>query len=243
MLTPKDKNLQRFTCEAVPTSKIAMVSTDICYDARYLQRLSSRGIHLPEKMHHEAVLKRKCEFSAGRYCAFYAQKNLGIEIPSKVGIGSNREPVWPSGIAGSISHCQGKAVAVAAYQSDCKYLGVDIEPLIKPQTCSQIWDSILCEDEFKYRYHFLNEELFLTTIFSAKESLYKAIFPYINVIASFDTAKLTGVDPSSRVLYLSLSRSFNATLQHGCTFPIGYQMFTDKVILTLVRCNTKTIGV
>ncbi|MDT3400980.1 4'-phosphopantetheinyl transferase family protein [Mucilaginibacter terrae] len=83
--------------------------------------------------------KRRIDFSTGRYCARQA---LGMLINSKPAImqGEGREPLWPNGVVGSISHSGKLAGAVAALQSNIMAIGVDIETVgeVKPE----IWDLI-----------------------------------------------------------------------------------------------------
>ena len=49
--------------------------------------------------------KRQAEFLCGRIAAHEAMRRLGIEYwRAPIGIGRSREPLWPHGVAGSISH-------------------------------------------------------------------------------------------------------------------------------------------
>jgi 4'-phosphopantetheinyl transferase EntD len=217
------------------TSKVVFVSTNISYNNEYLYRMSSIGIRLPPQMVSEAVLKRKCEFAAGRYCAFEALQSLGISIPIDIPVGPNREPVWPANTIGSISHCQGIAVAVAAHRSDVTYLGVDIEPLISPEICDQIWHCVVCEKESKFSKGFSSRETFLTVVFSAKEALYKALFPIIKQVVGFDAVKVSGLEVKKQIMSLSLNFSFDDSLTFGQTFLVHYQAYSDQTILTFLH--------
>ncbi|WP_322865345.1 4'-phosphopantetheinyl transferase [Aquicoccus sp. G2-2] len=75
-----------------------------------------------------AVPKRRAEFAAGRAAAHGVMERLGL-LPAPVPMGADRAPIWPEGVIGSISHCAGVCVAVAAQAENrlCA-LGVDIEP-------------------------------------------------------------------------------------------------------------------
>ena len=42
-------------------------------------------------------------------------------------LGPNRAPLWPRGIVGSISHCEGYCAVVAARQDRFAGLGLDVE--------------------------------------------------------------------------------------------------------------------
>ena len=51
-----------------------------------------------------AVPARRAEFAAGRRAAHRAMERLGVPA-APVAMGSDRAPVWPPGVIGSISHC------------------------------------------------------------------------------------------------------------------------------------------
>lgn len=74
-----------------------------------------------------AVPKRVREFTAGRNCARRALERLGLP-PGPLLVGASREPLFPEGIAGSITHthdfCAAAAVRIGAIRS----LGIDAEP-------------------------------------------------------------------------------------------------------------------
>ena len=60
----------------------------------------------------KAGLKRRLDFAAGRVCARRAMAQLGVDgLPLLVG--EKGQPVWPPGIVGSISHCEGHYGAAA----------------------------------------------------------------------------------------------------------------------------------
>src|SRR4051794_32188529 len=75
--------------------------------------------------------RRRRDFAAGRHAAREALIRLGIDGGSLLR-GAGGEPLWPPGIAGSISHSADYAVAAAARKSDFDYVGVDIEDLMRP---------------------------------------------------------------------------------------------------------------
>ncbi|HCL6629211.1 TPA: enterobactin synthase subunit EntD [Citrobacter amalonaticus] len=113
--------------------------------------------------------KRKAEHLAGRIAAVHALRELGHKnVP---GMGEQRQPLWPQGLFGSISHCATTALAVVSRQP----VGVDREEIFTPQIAAELANSIVSEAE-KAR---LAESGFpfeqaLTLAFSAKESAFKA---------------------------------------------------------------------
>ncbi|MGW3254309.1 4'-phosphopantetheinyl transferase family protein [Streptomyces fungicidicus] len=124
-----------------------------------------------------AVAKRRREFTAVRSCARRAMVKLGVPA-GPVLPGERGAPVWPDGVAGSMTHCRGYCAAALVRAADLASLGIDAEPhaplpegvlsaVALPQEAERIgrlagelpsvhWDRLL---------------------FSAKESVYKAWFP------------------------------------------------------------------
>src|SRR5947207_7559339 len=74
----------------------------------------------------EAGDKRRREFAAGRACARLALERLG-RSNGPVLRGSNREPVWPDGVVGSITHTAGYCAAAVTEASCVLGLGIDAE--------------------------------------------------------------------------------------------------------------------
>lgn len=128
-----------------------------------------------------AAPARRYEFALGRRCAREALALLGgprVAIP----VGRFRDPVWPPGYVGSITHCQGFcAAAVARTQPEnrscaIRGLGLDSEPIASlPEELA----GVICT---------ANECAWLATrqgdgmrwdrlFFCAKESAYKCLFP------------------------------------------------------------------
>src|ERR1051326_943715 len=60
--------------------------------------------------------KRIQDFAAGRSCAHRALSELGI-LDFSLLSGTQREPLWPASVVGSITHTTGYAAAVVARQS------------------------------------------------------------------------------------------------------------------------------
>jgi 4'-phosphopantetheinyl transferase EntD len=53
-----------------------------------------------------AVVRRRCEFVTARRCAHQALAKLG-HAPAPIRTGPKREPQWPAGLVGSITHTTG----------------------------------------------------------------------------------------------------------------------------------------
>jgi 4'-phosphopantetheinyl transferase EntD len=124
-----------------------------------------------------AVDKRRREFATGRACARRALRRLGLP-PGPILPGARGAPIWPHGVVGSLTHCDGYCAAALGFGKDVRAIGIDAEPdaplpdgvleviALRPEAATvreladagpgPSWDRLL---------------------FSAKESVYKAWFP------------------------------------------------------------------
>ena len=111
-----------------------------------------------------------------------------------------KAPVWPKGIAGSLSHSSGLALAVVGDSPPILGLGVDLERAnrtidlgIERHICTQD------ESDDLRSLHLENHAIRLLLTFSAKESLYKCFFGRIprdllrfkNVSLKWESSKWT----------------------------------------------------
>lgn len=127
------------------------------------------------------------EFAHGRGCAREALSRIGYsECP--VPVGNDREPLWPEGVVGSISHSGDRAAAVVVQQADCRGIGVDLE-INEPLDPSLL--SMLCRPEELDRIAESPEAGARTKlIFSAKESVFKCIWPAVHRFVDFDEIEI-----------------------------------------------------
>lgn len=156
------------------------------------------GVKIPANTQ-RAVDKRKAEFIAGRYCANKAIQNLNNAQPLTstynnnfldIAVGEKREPCWPEGIVGSITHSHGFAAAVAASKNQIRGLGIDSEQRIGDETAKNVSSHILTDDEsFQNNSTLVNDAVdYLTLIFSAKESIFKSLYPLVLQYFDFQDA-------------------------------------------------------
>lgn len=156
---------------------------------------------LPESLKNVA-LTRKHHYIAGRYCAIQAAKNLGFSLPVFPNA-ETREPIWPQGFIGSISHSKSIAISCIAEAQSFESIGIDAEEMIKTTTGENIASTIASVEELNYLKE-LNFDFGLTLLFSAKEALYKALYPLGRKFIDFKEATLSKVDLSSMSFELRL---------------------------------------
>lgn len=128
-----------------------------------------------------AAAARRREVAWGRACGRRALRLLDSpDVP--ILRGDQRQPLWPAGYVGSISHCRDYVVAAVGRLRSCLSVGVDVEPL-DSRIGPGIVALIAADDEREW----LAGEPPSTAliVFSAKESFYKAWFPLTGVWLDF----------------------------------------------------------
>jgi 4'-phosphopantetheinyl transferase EntD len=131
-----------------------------------------------------AVPKRQREFARGRVCARRALETLGLPAQSVL-VGSSREPLWPDGVVGSITHDNAFCVAVAALGERYAGLGVDVEPdaPLEDKIAARIWSP--AEAESASRSGVVELPIACRLVFCAKEAVYKCQFPVTQSFVGF----------------------------------------------------------
>ncbi len=137
--------------------------------------------------------KRRKDFRLGRAAARKALALTGFPVVTPILRGEHREPLWPVGIVGSIAHCAGYGIAATAWQQDVPAIGIDIQ-LIEERYTDELIARFADPDEFDW----VRSDPALRTeravrLFSAKESVFKALYPLRRVWFAFDVAHLTPV--------------------------------------------------
>ena len=96
---------------------------------------------------HKFSDKRLSDFSTGRYCAKKALEELGL-FDLIIPIGKDREPIWPDGIVGSISHCDSMVGSIVALKENYNSIGLDIEEIGKVE--EELWDLLFTAKEIAF---------------------------------------------------------------------------------------------
>lgn len=150
-----------------------------------------------------AVAKRRRELAWGRSCARRALESLGVDWNTAIGRGDRGEPLWPSGVVGSISHCAGYCVTAVADQAVIGGLGIDAEAAgVLPRGG---WEMISTAAERGALARALGRPpgRYGIVLFSAKESIYKAWYPMTGQWLGFQDVDVL-VDPATGTFRASL---------------------------------------
>ena len=159
-----------------------------------LQQLRTAELSLPDS----AAPVRIRDFTRGRLAAHETLRRLGESAPGGIGVSPTGAPLWPRGVVGSISHCDGAVAAVSASAEQLRGIGIDVE--VEQTLELGIIDAVLRIDEAR---------LDPLVQFSAKESVYKLWEPIVGQWLDFDEVS---VQPRKRRI---AARGFSRGLAGG----------------------------
>jgi 4'-phosphopantetheinyl transferase EntD len=187
-----------------------------------------KGSLLPEEaelLGPGTVPGRVQEFAAGRTCARIALESIGVS-PRPLLMGRRREPLWPLGVTGSITHC--KDYCAAAVVSTQHYVGIGIDAEPNRPLPLDVLEIVSVSSERDWLSRCSNNSLcWDRLLFSIKESIYKAWFQVTQQWLGFDQAI---------VEIQSSTRTFTAAIQHlDVSFPKrieGSYLATSSLLLT-----------
>jgi len=134
-----------------------------------------------------AVAKRRREVAFGRACA---REALGEHVPIPAGPGG--VPRWPHGITGSITHTDDHAAALIAERGPITSLGIDLESLAHAARTEDLISTVTTAAE---RAAFDPSLPLAALVFSAKEAVYKCLYPTAGTFLDFHDVELA-IDPA-----------------------------------------------
>jgi 4'-phosphopantetheinyl transferase EntD len=174
----------------------------------------------------KAVLKRQNDFSTGRYCARKALARFGINN-TEILTGEAKEPAWPGGFVGSISHSKKLTGAIVARANEIAAIGLDIETI--GGVNRDMWDMLFLDHEQA----FLNtlddhdRALLSTLIFSFKEAFYKLQYPLTKQYVDFKEVEFLHANGH---FSLHTHSEFNHHLVPADQLVFQWDRFDDQVI-------------
>jgi len=144
------------------------------------------GIELPPQLG-KASFKRKVEFLAGRHCADQAIQRLAPQPLPDIPITAAGLPSWPDGIVGSITHAGRFVSAAVALRKDAIGIGIDCESRMTRNVALEIATLVATPSELAaaMAQTRLDENDALTLLFSAKEAVFKCLYPLTGLFFTF----------------------------------------------------------
>ncbi|MBB5016766.1 enterobactin synthetase component D [Chitinivorax tropicus] len=231
-MSPVRPELALYCLPPLP-SPLSLVVRRYKIDTGALQQLTEPDQPLPAQLD-RAVLKRQIEFAAGRWCALRALRQRGYGGPASIPIGRDRAPCWPMGYVGSISHSKGLAVAIAGERQHFMGVGIDIERPVAMDTLRLIAHQIATQAELAIGLQKgLAYETWATLVFSAKESLFKALYPTVGHYFDFLEASVSLLDTRSGHIYLKLLQTLSSHHIVGHAYRVDYAIGNEYLV---TRC-------
>jgi len=180
----------------------------------------------------KALERRRVYFALGRAAARDALAELGAAQVA-LGRGTAGEPLWPEGIVGAITHAGDTVVALVGRKTDYAGLGVDVEELARGPSARAA--RLVCRPTEMEWADAESGTRRLTMLFSAKEAVFKAVFPIARVWLGFGDAELAWVEARC---------GFDARLlkSAGTGYPEGSVVrvsctLTDTQVLSTAYCT------
>jgi 4'-phosphopantetheinyl transferase EntD len=182
-----------------------------------------------------SVKKRQAEFFFGRLAAQRALHAIGVP-PQDVPIGHQREPVWPPGLIGSVSHCAGLAAAVVLHRQWRCGVGIDMESVVDDPLRDTLRATVLDSAEWGRLETLATDSMplnvLVTIAFSAKESLYKAAFGAVGRFFGFEAARIQAVDLRGQRVALEIQEDLCPSLPRGRVCELHYRVLPAGTVYT-----------
>lgn len=132
-----------------------------------------------------------------RWCARRALGSLG-QPPVPILPGEHREPLWPGGFVGSMTHCAGYRAAAVARSSDVMSIGIDAEPdLALPAGVIAVVSRRDDQEHICQLSRADPSRNWDRLLFCAKEAVFKAWYPLTHESLGFEGASVR-ISPSDR---------------------------------------------
>ena len=176
-----------------PTPLIGCTLVSACFTAQAASPELFEHYAIPRP---KAALKRQAEFLAARLCAREALRlQTGYpSLPSQQD--HSRAPAWPQYSCGSMSHSHSLCAAIVGDSQDWQGLGLDIEKPFAHARAQRLAKTLLTPDEYSAysRLDDVTAAIYLTLVFSFKESLFKALNPLTGTYFGFYDAQVLDLE-------------------------------------------------
>jgi enterobactin synthetase component D len=182
----------------------------------------------------EAVPSRRRDYLAGRRCARLALSALVGGAPD-VPRGPDGAPVWPEGVVGSITHSGTHSGALAsaavALGTDARGIGIDTERLERFGNQSTVARLVVLPSEARIGHPALPDDLRLPLVFSAKEALFKCLYPLVRRRFYFESAELISVNVAEGTFQARLTTDLAPGFDPSLEIP-GRFVWDDEFVHT-----------
>lgn len=189
------------------------------------------AVPLPQHIRQSRTI-RQAEFFFGRLAARLALREYGLENV-EIHTGLNREPIWPPGMLGSITHSRDRSAAVAQKDDSVQGIGIDLESTGTAEQHDAIASIAINPDELPIvaASSFTFGQT-MTLFFSAKESFYKATYHDVGHFFGFEAISITGIDAAAGTLSFSVRTHLSENWPAGASGNIYFIHLDNADLLT-----------
>jgi enterobactin synthetase component D len=212
----------------------AVFEVDAYSDALY----EVLGVALPPGLV-RAVNKRKAEFLGGRFLAALALERIGGPAV-EIGVGEHRQPLWPVNISGSLSHSSDRLACLVS-RDPALGLGIDIERILTDAEARHLAAPVVsAAEQALLEAHSSEFEVGgfgvgFSAVFSAKEALFKALYPRVRYYFDFHAARLISLDWPAGRLVLELTQDLGTHYRALDRFELGLSRDESRVWTHLIH--------
>ena len=177
--------------------------------------------------------KRRAEFTMGRIYAHGTLSRFGLESEPILRNTETREPTWPDSVWGSITHSAGFAAVAVGLKKEIKGVGIDLESFSRSVNFN-IRRLVCVDSELEWLESLPTKQAnrALRIIFSAKESIFKCLYPSTKTYLTFKDAAVTINETENNfsfIIFKSCSRIIKQGFPHH-----GRYSEKDNMLLTSV---------
>ena len=169
----------------------------------------------------------------GRVAAKRALKGL-LDNPPPILPAHDRAPCWPEGIVGSITHTAEWGLAAVDQRSRTRALGIDLAHLSELPGM-EIAHMVADADEQQW---IAGESSRLLTLFSAKESIFKALYPECLAYVGFHDVTTRWSEAPTPGFQVHLLRQLGPLWPSGASLRVSVRWY-NEFVLTSVRLPTE----
>ncbi len=152
--------------------------------------VTAAQLHAEEQARASALLPARArDFARGRVCGHRALAAAGAEH-TLIRVGPAREPNWPAGFTGSITHTGDYAAALVAPCSALAGRGIGLDAVLVDELHDTHGEAVFVPEERDWLTRQSDPQLAAAVCFAAKEAFFKARFPLHADWVEFDDLRV-----------------------------------------------------